>query len=283
MHKLHLFVIALILIAVATPFTAFSPLSPLTISSDTPSKYKILIVPGHEPTTGGAIYLDRREREMVAVIGEKLEKLVGADNRFEATLTRNENTFQPLFKMYFESADRIMEWQGIKKAETIKKVESGELAEVEGIQHNSASQEASTYLYGINKWSGENDVDFIIHLHINDDVRKKRKIPGLYSGFSIYIPEKQYSNSKKSRELAEKVKEKLSEAYGASTLKAEADTIIEAQELIALGRYGTLDVPAILIEYGYIYENIFSEENFDKTATDMAERTYDALTSYLFP
>ncbi len=174
-----------------------------------------------------------------------------------------------------------MEWEHVKKAETIAKVDSGELLEVKGVEHNSASAEAATYLYGINKWSDENNVDFVLHLHINDDTRKNRKIPGKYSGFSIYIPEKQFSNSEESRAMAEEIKKKLEESYTPSTLKAEEGTILEAQELIAMGRYGTLEVPAVLIEYGYIYDPIFSKEKFDDTAADMAEKTYQAIVSRL--
>ncbi len=282
MHKLYILAIALLAILLLAPFTSPTPF----FSEQKPEPHKpfrILIVPGHEPETGGAVYLDRKERDLVVEIGRRLGELLVADSRFEAVMTRDANGFDPLFSLYFENADKIMDWQYQKKVEAIAKVDSGELVEVKGVEHNSASKEAATYLYGINKWSDENGVDFIVHLHINDDTRKNRKIPGKYSGFAIYIPEKQFSNSVESRGFAEEVKKSLEKSYKPSTLKAEEGTVLEAQELIAMGRYGTLDVPAILIEYGYIYEPIFGKEKFDETSTNMAEKTYQAIVSYLFP
>lgn len=248
-------------------------------------KTMIIIVPGHESKSGGAVFLDRKERNMVVTLAEDLKEKLQADGRFEIMLTRDKDGFLPPFDVYFKDRkEEIQTWMASKKEESNEKVASGTLKEVVSVEHNKATPEEALHLYGINKWANENHTEVIIHLHINDDVRKKRKIPGKYSGFTMYIPEKQYQNSTASRVLAEKLLPLFDESYNQSTLPVEKGGIIESQKLIALGRYGTLDVPTVLIETGFIYEPIFATSTFETvTSKTMADTIYRGLIFYLFP
>ncbi len=248
-------------------------------------KIKLLIVPGHEPNDGGAIYLDRKERDMVLILSRELQQLFATDKRFEVMVARDESGFTPTFQSYFDAnADTIKLWQAQKKKETVELITSGTLKEIKEIEHNRASDVAALHLYGINKWLNDQRYDLVVHLHINDDNRKKRKTPGKYKGFSIYIPEKQFTASAKSRMVAESIKKELEQHFATSTLASEKGTVLESQKLIATGRYQTLDIPSVLIEYGYIYEPHFERGAFEQgVAQQMAEDTYRGITNVLFP
>jgi len=152
----------------------------------------------------------------------------------------------------------------------------------DSIQHNSASSEVATHLYGINKWSNENDIDLVLHLHINDMPRKNTSVAGPYVGFAIYVPEKQYSNAKASKEIGESLKNRLEDVMGVSTMPKESAGVIESQQLIAMGSYNTSDAASLLIEYGYIYETQYTiEASQRKFAKLVAEQTYQGLRDFL--
>ena len=58
-------------------------------------------------------------------------------------------------------------------------------------------------------------------------------------------------------------------------------SIYEDQSLIALGASGTLTQPSVLIEYGYIYDKMFTNEKLrTKNINDIAEKTSDAIIEY---
>jgi len=121
------------------------------------------------------------------------------------------------------------------------------------IERKSVSSEIAFRLYGINKWANENDVDIVLHIHFNDYPRRTGRA-GDHTGFSIYVPERQYGNAEASKDLARTLFDELKNTIGPSTLPLERDGIIEDQELIALGANGSLKGASVLIEYGYIYE-----------------------------
>src|SRR6185436_8364106 len=124
----------------------------------------------------------------------------------------------------------------------------------DGVIHNSAPPNVALRLFGINKWVNENKVDLAIHVHFNDYPRRNRSIAGEYSGFSIYVPEKQYVNSTTTLAIADSVFNRLDKYNPVSDFPKEDDGIVEEQELIAIGANDTLSAPSMLIEYGYIYE-----------------------------
>jgi peptidoglycan hydrolase-like protein with peptidoglycan-binding domain len=124
----------------------------------------------------------------------------------------------------------------------------------EQASHNAAPDDVALRLYGITKWANENDVDLMIHIHLNDTGGHTDTAPGGDSGLAIYVPDAQYGNARASRAIAEPVFARLNAFNATSTLAIEDQGIVEDQELIALGAYNTSEVPSLLIEYGYIYE-----------------------------
>ena len=161
----------------------------------------------------------------------------------------------------------------------IRLINNGKLNVVTSVGHSTAATEQAIRLYGINKWASENNIDITLHVHFNDNPRYN----GLpkYSGFTIYVPEKQYSNSTSSVELAEDLMRGLSTVSSTSTLEQESTGVVPDQDLIAIGRYNTADSLAVLIEYAYIYEQKLSTKSLRKEFyAKMAKVTAEALTNF---
>lgn len=117
-------------------------------------------------------------------------------------------------------------------------VDSGLIDSDIGFNSNRKSlPEVATRLYGVNKWSNENEMDIVIHVHFNDYPGRYSDGVGKYSGLTIYIPDKQYSNSKVSRSIAESVSEFLGKYSAYSDLKYEKSEggIKEIQGFISFG------------------------------------------------
>lgn len=218
-------------------------------------KIKILIVPGHEPDFGGAEYKNLKERDLNLTLSEEIKKELEKNKKFEIITSRDNNGWNPKIENYIEdNRDNILYWVNNAKKEMLNLVNNGKVTVVNAkMGHGTAPLNSAILLYGINKWAGENKVDITIHLHFNDNPKYKGK--PTYEGFSIYVPEKQYSNGTSSKILAKDLMDEISKIQKVSTMKEESNGIIEDQELIALGSYNTSDSLSILIEYAYIYEN----------------------------
>lgn len=242
------------------------------------NKIKILIVPGHEPSFGGAEYKNLKERDIVVDIAETLATLLRTNPRYEVIVSRDKQAWNPIFEQYFtQEWETIMAWKDKYKAEMIRLVGSGQIElKTDGVTHNSAPTDVARRLYGMNKWINENGVDIALHLHLNDNPRKNTSREGQYSGFAIYIPEQQYSNAKATGAVADAVSKRLSKYFPISNLPKESAGVVEDQELIAIGRHNTADAASMLIEYGYIYEPQFA----GKETRDLITEEY-ALSTYL--
>jgi N-acetylmuramoyl-L-alanine amidase len=224
-------------------------------SNEDHKKIKILLVPGHEPNFGGSEYGMLKERDLNLLISEKIKGILGENKKFEIITSRNFNGWNSDLEKYVNSnRDGILSWVKSMKDEMFKLVDSGKFNIVNAkMGHSTAPLNSAVFLYGINKWSADNKIDIAIHLHFNDNPKYKGK-PN-YEGFSIYVPEKQYSNSTSSKILANDLKDEISKVQKVSTMKEESAGVIEDQELIALGSYNTSDSLSVLIEYAYIYED----------------------------
>lgn len=221
--------------------------------SNEESKVKILLVPGHEPNFGGAEYAGILERDLNVLLVDKLADQLRTNERFEVVVARDSINWNRNLQDYFNSNwSDITTWRNNQEKDMSTLVANGKVFLVNSIQHNTAPSQAAIRLYGINKWASENEIDITLHVHFNDNP----KINGYprYSGFSIYVPERQYSNSSSSVELATDLFDGLESVSSVSTLKQESVGIIESQDLIAIGRYNTADSLVALIEYAYIYE-----------------------------
>jgi N-acetylmuramoyl-L-alanine amidase len=228
---------------------------------DSGRRVRILLVPGHEPTFGGTQFNGVRERDLVVVLAEELQRLLQTDPHYSVSIARTTSAWHPRLAEYFSThtAD-IIDFREDHLQEMGRLVKKGLLTQVTGVSHNNAPRDVALRLYGVNAWANEQEVDIVLHLHINDHERKNVRTEGKYSGLSIYVPERQYSNSTSSRAIADALLERLSVIMPPSDMPLEKLGVVEDQELIAIGRYNTVDAPSMLIEYGYIYESQYHDE-----------------------
>jgi len=243
---------------------------------------KILIVPGHDNEYLGTDYRGMKEADMNLALGEKLLKLFSTDKNFETHITRNQSEYTNEFINYFVTElENIHKFIRDKRSAMIQNLNSGEIVEVSGVPHNTPPQTVIDRLYGINKWANENGVDITIHIHFNDVPRKNRNLPGDYSGIAVYIPERQFSNYKNSKAIADSIFNRFYELYAFSNLPKEDGGVVEDQALIATGSNNTVNNAAMLIEYGYIYEPIFqNKKTIDVAISDLALQTYLGIKDY---
>lgn len=247
-------------------------------------KLRILVVPGHDKENWGTQYNGTKEEELNVELAEYLTKLLRKESEFEVYLLRNKEGYDQLFLKYLENNENmITQFQQEHKNEMLQLIQSGQIDSIKGVEHVSAPSDVATMLYGANKWANDLDTDIVIHIHFNDYPRRYSDWAGKYSGFSIYIPEKQYSNSEASFSVAESVKNSLNKFFATSDYEKEgAGTgIVEDQELIAIGAYNTLNSASLLVEYGYIYESQFTNSNTREfVLRELAFQTYNGVKEY---
>lgn len=246
-------------------------------------KVRILIVPGHEPNYGGAEFGTVTERDMAMELANDLHRLLNGNPRYEVFTTRTGSAWDKTFSDYFtNSSESILEWRQAHVNEILDLIKVGKFKPYEPlVYHNNATTDVMTRLYGIDKWVNENDIDIVIHIHFNDNPRRRIAKPGEHSGFAIYVPEKQYDNSTTTQVLADTVFKRLSKYNPVSDLPGEDSGIVEEQELIAIGPYNSVDAASMLIEYGYIYEPQFQDREVRALAlNDLAFETYLGLEDF---
>lgn len=250
----------------------------------TKEKVKILLVPGHEPDFGGAEFRNLKERDMAVDLGRELALYLKDDPHYEVFTTRNKDLWDPVLERYFrEHWVAIKNFVGNQKIQMERLVREGRLQEVgDAVPHNEAPDEVALRLYGINQWANEQGVDIVLHLHFNDSSPRPLSRPGEYSGFTIYVPEKQYSNAAASKLLAGQIFRRILGFAPVSNLPIEDQGVVEDQDLIAVGSNNTLNGASVLIEYGYIYEPQFANPVVQKLVLkELAFQTYLGLTDFL--
>jgi N-acetylmuramoyl-L-alanine amidase len=230
-----------------------------TVTPETKS-IRVLLVPGHEPDFGGTVYQDRFERIMTVELAQFLAAYLEKDSRFEVVQTRDTESWNPVLAEFFAlHASDTDEFYVSKKTAMDSLAKQGLLQMVSSTPHNSAPADVARHLYGINQWANEQKIDLVVNIHFNDTKRKDIERPGPYTGFTVYVPERQYSNSSSSRVIADAITKRHKLFAATSDLAPESAGVVEDQDLISIGRYNTLDAPAVLIEYGYIYERQFDD------------------------
>lgn len=252
-------------------------------ASQTEKKIRVLIVPGHEPTYGGAEYAHLKERDMAVALSDYIAGYVRSNPKYEVFVTRSTKKWSVPFEGYFINEwDAIVDWRESYKEEMSRLLEVGQVkAEPPVIYHNSAPQDVAVRLYGITKWANENQIDIVLHVHFNDHPGHEYNVSGKYSGFAIYVPARQYSNSETTHAVADEIFENLERYNPVSDLPGESRGIIDEPELIAIGAYNTADAASMLIEYGYIYEPQFMKESVkDVALQDMAYQTYRGIEEF---
>jgi len=246
-------------------------------------KIKIFIMPGHEPDAGGTQFSNLKERDMNVDLAKYLSEFISTDPHYEVVMGRDKASWNTDIASYFDTNwEEIQAFVADSKSEMIRLLSSGRLYKlVDGVQHNDLPKNSALRLYGINKWNNENDTDVAIHIHFNDYPRSNARVAGKYTGFSIYVPEKQYSNSTTTKAIADAVFKRLAKYNPVSNLPDEEAGIVQEQDLIAIGSFNTSDAPSMLIEYGYIYEPQFANESVrHATLRDLAFQTYLGLQDF---
>tara|TARA_Y100000310_G_C20683277_1_gene817397 strand:+ start:1128 stop:2348 length:1221 start_codon:yes stop_codon:yes gene_type:complete len=247
----------------------------------TARRVKILIVPGHDKESPGAEYMGNYESDVNLQLGKKIFEIFSKDPYFSAILARDENGYTPALIQTFADKDSIISFRNTYKKYMESLISAGLISTRQEVFHNSAGDGTLVKLYGINKWANENDIDIVLHIHFNDYPGHRYNRPGKYSGFSIYIPERQFSNSFVSNQISKYIYESLSNSFPVSNYAKESAGIVEDQELIAIGSFNTLDAAAFLIEYGYIYEPQVRDSNVRDVALDeYANGTYIGIKNY---
>lgn len=247
-------------------------------------KFKLLIVAGHDEYEFGTKFKGIKESEINLKLAENLADFFKNNDKFEVTLVRERDGYNPIFSDYFiREEDLIKDFINKQKEKMSELARVGIVNNTGGVVHNSASAQTVLKLYGINKWANENNIDMVLHIHFNDDsIRdRKREAEGKYSGFAVYVPEAQYSNAKASKDVAETVFNQLAKFYPVSDFLQEKNGIVEDQKLIAIGANNTLDSVGMLIEYGYIYESQFSSDKIRGfVIKDLAFQTYIGIVNF---
>ncbi len=254
--------------------------------SPTAQKVHILIVPGHEPSDGGtqfdSPYGMLYERDMTVELGQDLESYLQNYGKYQVDITRDTLTWSPVFASYFQNDwNAITSWEQAAKANYATGTGAEELDADNTEIHNNATVDVALRLYGIVKWSDENNVDLMIHVHFNNYPGSPAKVAGKYSGMVMYIPAGEYANSSATTPIANALFKRLSLYNPLSNLPVEKGGIIADPELIATGAYNTANMPSILIEYEYIYEpQLVNPATRSLAIKDLAYQTYLGLEDY---
>lgn len=244
-------------------------------------KIKVLVMPGHEPDYGGAEYRDLKERDLAVDLGVALASYLSTNSHYEVIMSRGKGAWNPSIQNYFDTNwDRIAQFRLTKKSEMAELVSQGKIQIMsDGVEHNSLPTTHAIRLFGINLWANENAIDITIHVHFNDYNRASK--PGKYSGFAIYIPERQYSNAPATRVVSGYIYNRLAKFFARSDLPKENNGLIEDQDLVAVGQSNSSDGVSMLIEYGYIYEDAFQNREIrEQVFKEMAYQTYLGLEDF---
>lgn len=246
------------------------------------AKIKILVVAGHDNDFWGTEFSGNKEADLNLDLAKELSKMLAREKEFEVILLRDENGDNRAFTNYFnQEQTTIKKFQQTQKQEMKEFVNSRLIEEKEGVLHNQVSSEIAQRLYGINKWANENKIDIVIHVHFNDYPRGNTNQVGEYSGLAIYVPDVQYSNAKASIALGKSVFRWLKKYFAISDMPKEKSGVVGDQNLIAVGANNSLDSAALLIEYGYIYESQFmNQEIRPLVLKELARQTYLGIKDF---
>lgn len=266
-------------------YATVQALGPVTGAGITnaPEKVRVLIVPGHQPETGGTEFGAVYERDIVVDIADALATFLKENSYYDVMVSRTKTAWHPTLQTYFDT--HALDIQTFKQSQSLQMqnylADGSILPEADQVYHNAVSSKAALQLYGINKWTSDNGYDMTLHLHINDYAGRRANVVGKYDGFTIYVPNYQYSNAAASYAVSAAIAARLNAYHATSTLPKEDAGIVSDQELIAIGSNNTADTAALLIEYGYIYEPQFREPSVRTVAIrDYAYQTYLGLQDF---
>ncbi|MFW5853282.1 MAG: N-acetylmuramoyl-L-alanine amidase [Patescibacteria group bacterium] len=247
------------------------------VYADPEQKVKVLLVPGHDNQYSGAVFGDLKEADAVLAIAEPLFDFFNQDENFEVEIIRDLTTgeYQEDFEYFLKNKrEDVMSFRQKGHILTQSLFNRGKIS-FEPLGSNSKTSEIAYRLYATNYWAMEKNFDLVLHIHINDQARNNLRIPGTFRGFSIFIPAADYHHHKISRQLAKSLFAGLQQFLMVSIAPGEKRGIIESDDLIATGAIGSINIPSVLLEYGYIYESVFRKPEVRELAgREMAWYTY---------
>lgn len=254
------------------------------LATTTPAKkVRVLIVPGHQPDSGGTVFRGIQERDVVVNIADALATLLEQNPHYEVMVARTKTAWNPILQKYFDTnALEIDTFEQSLAAQMQNHLADGSiLSEADQVYHNSTPSVTARQLYGINKWASDNTYDITLHLHINDYAGRRMSITDEYNGFAVYVPDHQYSNAEASKAIGEALAVRLNAYHATSTLPGEDAGVVEDQQLIAIGSNNTASAASLLVEYGYIQESQFQIASVRPLAiADYAFQTYLGLQDF---
>lgn len=245
-------------------------------------KVKVLIVPGHDDESWGTEFNGIREADLTMRVGEALTAEFAKNPAYDAVLLRGRTGYLSAFATYFTERKEQVRAEVVRKKKIMSDLlAAGSVERLEGVQHNKAALNTALRLYAVNQWANENGFHLVLHLHLNDYGGRPRGKVGTYSGFSLYIPDGQYSNAKASYAVAEALFAEFSPVFQKSNLLKEDSGIVPDQSLIAVGAYNTLNSASVLLEYAYIYETpLRTVEGRKEAITRYADLTYRGVERF---
>ncbi|MBI4134880.1 MAG: N-acetylmuramoyl-L-alanine amidase [Candidatus Sungbacteria bacterium] len=299
-HLLFLSAAFVVLFAVFGEVFSFSPraflagLMPFeTVSAESlreryaDKELRILLVPGHDNSDYGTEFKGVREADLTREVVGYLSGFLESDEHFQVFTTRDGDTgeYTPFFASYFQSEEKeVVSFREQLRTFIAEALERGQFVMRNGVLHNSAPPRVAHKLYAMNKWANENKIDAVLHIHFNDYAGRPSGKVGKYSGFTIYIPDEQFSNARASLVLAESVFRQIKKYVPVSDLTGESHGLTPDQELIAIGANGSLDGASLLLEYGYIYEPQFTKPGVrESIMRELAYQTYAGIKKYFEP
>mgnify|MGYP001587081250 CR=1 FL=1 len=222
---------------------------------------RILVIPGHEPTSGGASFRDTHERDLALELSILIADELIHDGKFDAIISRDASLWLPeladhfvarkedilSFKRRHQFWERFLYIIGLRP--------KGD----RGDAHTEVSDETAIHLYGTNLWANENDIDLVLSVHFNDDFRKADQ-PGRSRGFTVFIPGDGLHNASTSLAIGRSLYAELKKVIPVTISDKVREGIFPSNSLIALGAYNTLDASSVLVEYGFVYEPQFQSE-----------------------
>jgi N-acetylmuramoyl-L-alanine amidase len=254
----------------------------------TSQAFSILVVPGHDNQYSGAKFRTIREADITLILANKIAKNFKKISGVEVSVTRSRNGYSPILVTYFKkNRNSVKKYvQEKKTAITQLAQSSGDVISPTMLPHANANAEVAYRLFAMNKWANEKKFDMVLHIHFNDNYPRSLNSRGPYSGYTVYAPGDGLPNKENSIPIANSLAKYLVTSFHPSTMPLEAknsskEGVALDNKLIALGAYGTSNIPTVLVEYGYIYEPALTGKSFNKTTDLMAKDTVFGIENYM--
>lgn len=218
------------------------------------SPRRILLVAGHTAETEGTSYRSLSEYELNYQLMNMLEERLRATG-YEVITTHEGDDYNEEFTNFFETQrQEILDFRSRQREAYEEEYPLGVVTN--DTDHNYASNLGTLQLYGVNYWANQNNIDVVLHIHFNDYPGRPNDEVGEHTGFSVFTSLKTNKNFIESFLLAKEIEREMLTYADRSTVRRESAGVLES-ELIAVGQANSTDMPSLLLEMGFIYENKF--------------------------